>query len=93
MEQKQNKTTIPPLQQDIELKNRETITISGVLEVVSATQSLISLKTSLGGLNICGSELKIKNLLENEKKITITGTISEVKYIEKKKKIFEKVFK
>ena len=93
MEQKQQKIQEPLITHDIELKNRKDLHITGVLEVVSATSGLINLKTSAGLLIVGGSDLKIKNLLETEKKVDIEGLINEIKYNEKKKKLFEKVFK
>ena len=85
-----NKNTLPS---DIILKSRKELHISGVIEVVSATTSLITIKTSLGGLIIGGLDLKIKNLTATAQEVDITGDINEIKYSAKKRKLLQKVFK
>ena len=91
MENKKNETTNLP--HDITLKSRKNLYITGVLEVVSVTSTNINLKTNSGPLSIIGSDLKIKNLSQDQKEVSIDGEVDEIKYLKKKKKLFEKVFK
>ena len=78
---------------DIILHSRKELHVTGVIEVLSATTSLITIKSTLGGLFICGSDLKIKNLTSNSQEVDISGEISEIKYNTKKSKLFDKVFR
>lgn len=87
---KENSMSLP---HDIELKSRKNLHITGVIEVVSVTSTNITLKTNGGPLVIVGIDLKIKNLSQDQKEVSIDGEIDEIKYSKKKKKLFEKVFK
>ena len=78
---------------DLILHSRKELHVTGVIEVISATTSVITIKSALGGVVINGSELKIKNLASNSQEVDITGEINEIKYSSNKKKLFEKVFK
>ena len=89
----QTKQQKAPQNNDIILNDRKNLHITGVLEVISATKSLITMKTTGGNLSINGSEMKIKNLLNQQQEVDIEGFINEIKYDAKKKKFFEKVFK
>ena len=73
------------LPHNLELKSRNILNISGVLEMISATGTLISMKTSAGNLNITGSEMKVKNLNNNQHEVEIEGKINEIKYDVKKR--------
>ena len=78
---------------DLELYSRKNLHITGVVEVISATTSLITTKTTGGPLAIHGSDLKIKNLNNTQQEVDIEGNINEIKYEVKKKKLLEKIFK
>ena len=93
MEKKERNSSDTPLSHLLELSNRKSLHISGVLEVIAATDKMINLSTNAGPLMINGSDLKIKNLNNADKKIEINGEINELKYSDRKKKFLEKVFK
>lgn len=78
---------------NIEIQSRKQIHITGVTEVISATTTSVELKTACGKLTIGGTDLKIKNLNNEQKELYLTGILNELKYNEKKKNLFEKVFK
>lgn len=88
-----NKPKIEKASNHIDLTDRKTLNISGVTETVSATETIISLKTNYGPLLITGSALHIENLNKTDKSISITGEINELKYTKSKKSFFQKVFK
>lgn len=77
----------------LELIDRKTLHITGILEVLNATESIINTKSSLGKLQITGSSLKIKNLSRETNEVDIEGEINEIKYNNTNKKIFQKLFK
>jgi len=90
----QNKTQkTNSLPHDLELHSRKSLHITGVIEVLSATATLVTIKTTGGPLSIHGTEMKIKNLNNTQQEVDIEGNINEIKYEVKKKKFFEKVFK
>lgn len=89
--QKNEQTPLSP--HHITLKDRKDLFLTGVNEVVSATESAINLKTSHGALTIMGSKLKIKNLNDTAKELTIDGEVSEIKYGGGKKRFLEKCFR
>lgn len=93
MENKQKNQLSTLLNHNLELISRKKLHITGVNEVISATDKLISLKTECGPLSITGTDLKIINLFNVDKKVDVEGEINEIKYTEKKKKFFDKVFK
>ena len=94
MENKKSTTTQNvSLPHEISLKNRTDLKITGALEVLSATTSIIFTKTTTGALTITGDNLKIINLNNQEKTLEIQGMVNEIKYNQKKKKLLEKVFK
>lgn len=76
----------------VTLKNKKDLFLSGILEVLSATESEINLKTTQGPLIIYGSKLKIKNLSEEQKELSVDGDIHEIKY-NSKKRFLEKCFR
>ena len=78
---------------EISLKNRNEMKITGVTEVLTATVQSIVIKTSAGVLAIGGENLRIQNLNKAEKTVELNGSINEIKYNQKKKKLFEKIFK
>lgn len=83
----------PVLAHDIILKDRKDLKLSGIQEVLSVTTNAINLQTNGGPLAISGSNLKIKNLSQDQKEVEIEGEIDEIKYCKRKRKFFEKVFK
>lgn len=88
-DKKNPKTTIP---NDIYLKDRKELNLTGVVEVRSATPTHIAAQTELGPLNILGCDLRIILLDEDSKMVQIVGEISEIKYTQKKS-LFQRIFK
>lgn len=64
--------------------NRNKLSLSGVLEVVSFKDTDISLKTILGDLSIKGNELKMSKLDVQNGDISVVGNINSFNYTSKK---------
>lgn len=69
--------------QNIILENREKLTISGVLDVLSFDDVIVILETELGLLSIKGENLKINKLSIDTGEVIIEGDIINLGYSEK----------
>ena len=69
--------------QNIVIENREKITISGVLDVLSFDDQIVILETELGLLNVKGDNLKINKLSLDTSEVIIEGTFLNLGYSEK----------
>lgn len=91
--QKTKPANLPKDPHEINLKDRNILKMTGIIEVVSATPSTITTKTEYGGLLILGSDLRV-NLLDIESKVVeIVGDINELKYQNHKKSFLQRLFK
>lgn len=87
-----------PKNQNLILENREKLNITGVIEVGSFNDELITMKTELGELAIYGSGLKINKLNVDSSEVSINGNIQCLEYSDKnngksKMSMFSKLFK
>lgn len=62
------------------LDERETLTVSGVTEVISFDADSVILKTVKGLLSVRGAELKLRALTPDAGKIEVDGEISALSY-------------
>ena len=69
--------------QNIILENREKLTLTGVLDVLSFDDQVVILETELGLLNIKGENLKITKLSLDTADVIIEGEIMNIGYSEK----------
>ena len=72
--------------QDIHLKGREKLYISGVNEVVSFDEHMVDVKTELGRLVVRGEGMKFNNLNPETKELFVTGYIYSCEYEDTTKK-------
>ena len=82
--------------QKIFIDNRERISVSGVLDVLSFDEALVEAETELGNMRIKGDGLKIEKLSLEEHELILTGYIYACEYEEPKKQsrnIFVRMFK
>lgn len=90
---KENKSGI----QNLILENREKLTISGVLDVLSFDDQIVILETKLGMLTIKGEDLRINKLSIDTQDVIIEGSISSLNYSEKDERksgsLLGKIFK
>ncbi len=66
----------------LSLKNREKLSLDGVLEVLSFDEGGVHLKTALGNLVLEGEGLHITKLLLDTGDVTVEGKISALFYEE-----------
>lgn len=69
--------------QNIVLENREKLSISGVLDVLSFDDQIVILETDLGLLTVKGENLKINKLSIDTEEVIVEGEIYNLSYSEK----------
>lgn len=85
--------------QNVILENREKLTISGVLDVLSFDDQIVIVETELGLLTVKGENLRINKLSLDTTEVIVEGTIFNLSYSEKNldkksgSNIFGKIFK
>ena len=85
--------------QNVILENREKLTISGVLDVISFDDQIVIVETELGLLTVKGENLRINKLSLDTTEVIVEGTIFNLSYSEKNldkksgSNIFGKIFK
>lgn len=83
---------------NLNLESRKKLILSGINEVISFNEQEIMLKTTLGDLDIKGSNLKMNKLDVQNGDVVIVGTINSCTYLNNESKasrsnIFSKLFK
>jgi len=84
--------------QNLVLENREKLSISGVLDVLSFDDQIVILETELGLLNVKGENLRINKLSIDTSEVVIEGEVYNLSYSEKssdknKSSLLGKIFK
>ena len=83
--------------QNLVLENREKLSISGVLDVLSFDDQVVIVETELGLLNVKGENLRINKLSLDTSEVIVEGDIYSLFYSEKssekKASILGKIFK
>lgn len=69
--------------QNVILENREKLTISGVLDVLSFDDQIVILETELGLLTVKGDNLRINKLSLDTTEVIVEGTIFSLSYSDK----------
>ena len=69
--------------QNVILENREKLSISGVLDVLSFDDQIVILETELGLLTIKGEDLRINKLSLDTAEVIIDGEVYNIGYSEK----------
>ena len=94
MEVKTNKENIKKQVHEITLSSREKISISGVVEVVSAQDNAVCVKTNMGNLQIQGTGLRVDKLSLDDGVLMVDGKVNGIKYSGgEKKNFFARLFK
>ena len=94
MQTKTSSVPKPTINHTFMLDNQTKAQISGVLEVISATEKGVLCKLSACMLQIMGENLRVEKLLPEEKLLTIVGNVYEVKYSSNAKTgFFKKLFR
>ena len=84
--------------QNIILENREKLSISGVLDVLSFDDQIVILETELGLLTVKGDNLRINKLSLDTAEVIVDGEIYNLGYSEKDSNqksggLFNKIFR
>lgn len=82
-ERKNNNLTTNNTVQNLLLENREKLTISGVLDVLSFDDQIVILETELGLLTVKGENLRINKLSLDTADVIVDGEIYNLGYSEK----------
>ncbi len=69
--------------QNLILENREKLTISGVLDVLSFDDQVVILETELGLLTVKGENLRINKLSIDTQDVIVEGEVSSLNYSQK----------
>ena len=69
--------------QNLILENREKLSISGVIDVLSFDDQVVMIETELGLLTVKGEELRINKLSIDTSEVIVEGNISHLSYSEK----------
>ena len=75
-----------PLPHKITLTERQSLTVTGVSDVLNFDDTAVQLSTTMGNLWIYGQQLKLKTLDPGEGLLSLTGTISAFAYEQVQKK-------
>lgn len=70
--------------QNIVVKNRESINITGIKKIESLNDTEFVLDSALGLLSICGDQLEMTSLNIDQGEISISGYITSIKYLNEK---------
>lgn len=94
----ERKTIANSIIQNIVLENRNKLTISGVLDVLSFDDQIVILETDLGLLTIKGEDIRINKLSIDTSDVILEGEINSLSYTQKDEdkkgsSIFGKIFK
>lgn len=84
--------------QNLVLENREQLSVSGVLDVLSFDDQVVIIETELGLLTIKGEDLRINKLSIDTSEVVVEGDIFSMNYSEKEMEkkggsILGKIFK
>ena len=98
IEERKSTTINQNIVQNIVLENREKLSISGVIDVLSFDDQVVMIETELGLLTVKGEELRINKLSIDTSEVIVEGNISHLSYSEKnqeksKGSLIGKIFK
>ena len=82
MEDRKNIPQNSNIIQNIILENREKLTITGVVDVLSFDDQIVILETHLGLLTVKGEDLRINKLSIDSSEVVIEGQIYNLGYSE-----------
>ena len=83
IEERKMTTSSTNILQNIVLENREKLSISGVLDVLSFDDQIVMVETELGLLTVKGEELRINKLSIDTSEVVVEGDIYSLSYSEK----------
>lgn len=75
---------------NIYVKDRKSVELTGVKKIESFDSYEFLIETSLGFLNITGSDLTLTRLDQDQNEVSIKGNIDSISYVSDKKKTHTK---
>lgn len=79
----ERKTLNTSVIQNLVLENREKLSISGVLDVLSFDDQVVIVETELGLLNVKGENLRINKLSIDTSEVVVEGEVYSLFYSDK----------
>ncbi len=79
----ERKTLSSTVVQNLVLENREKLSVSGVLDVLSFDDQVVIIETELGLLNVKGDNLHINKLSIDTSEVIVEGDIYSMSYSDK----------
>lgn len=79
----EKKTTMSTAVQNILLENRERLSVSGVLDVLSFDDQIVMMETELGLLTVKGTNIRINKLSLDTSDVILEGEIDNIGYSDK----------
>lgn len=84
--------------QNLILENREKLSVSGVVDVLSFDDQVVMIETELGLLTVKGEELRINKLSIDTSEVIVEGNVCHLSYSDKsqeksKGSLIGKIFK
>ena len=76
----ERKSTNLGIIQNLVLENREKLSVSGVVDVLSFDDQVVMIETELGLLTVKGEELRINKLSIDTSEVIVEGNISHLSY-------------
>ena len=83
LEERKSMSSMTNVIQNIVLENREKLSISGVLDVLSFDDQIVIVETELGLLSVKGENLRINKLSIDTSEVVVEGDIFNLSYSEK----------
>lgn len=75
---------------NVYIKDRKSIDLTGVKKIESFDSQEFLIETSLGHLNIMGTDLSLVRMDQEKCEVTIKGNIDSLKYVSNKKTVKNK---
>lgn len=82
LEERKSNSTLSNVIQNLVLENRNKLSISGVLDVLSFDDQIVIIETELGLLTIKGENLRINKLSIDSSEVIVEGDINNLMYSE-----------
>ena len=79
----ERKSTNLGVVQNLVLENREKLSVSGVIDVLSFDDQVVMIETELGLLTVKGENIRINKLSIDTSEVIVEGNISSLSYSDK----------
>ena len=86
--------TLNVKEQNVSLKDRKFLVISGVEKMLSVKPDLLQLETTFGTMQVLGQNMEVSKLDLEAKNLEVKGLITTIRYLDDKKQpLFKRIFK